>query len=262
MWRRRGDGGGQGDAPSLEVVRNACRAGNTADLRRWLTRDTVNDWSDGYAYGPLHWASRAGQLEVVRFLLSIGADVHASNSLGFAPLAFAAWSAHPPVLKELLNAGARVESRDNTGCSALHRCASTSSVCVQLLLRAGADVNALDNAGSTLILRALQAQSKVCVCVCVCERLTVSQVGFASMVALLDANADLRLLPANYTPPPALTVYVARRAATVVLALRRFKRCTAMRDNDVHIIIQIAKLIYSTRDDVNVWVRRLPPNAN
>lgn len=242
--------------PTMEFVRNACRDGQLADLQRAVNRDNLRDFNDAYHYTPLHWAARAGQVETVQFLLGLGAEVDAVTQTGYTPLLFSAWSAHPPVVKALLDAGAKVDVRDNSGCTALQRC--SSAVCVRLLVQAGADVNTMDKARSTPLLRSLQACSKVRALHAGHAPSDVArQEGLVSMALLLDAGADTRLLPPDYKAPRALCVYVARRAAVALLVLRRFRLCAAMRHQDVHIIAQIAKLVWNTRADTNIWVRRI-----
>lgn len=91
-------------------------------------------------------AARLGETDVVRGLIAIGIDVHASAGSPFqrTALEVAVISQHPRVVELLLNAGADPESRMRSGCSLLitalagpHKLEMLS-----MLVNKGADVNA------------------------------------------------------------------------------------------------------------------------
>jgi ankyrin repeat protein len=84
--------------------------------------------------------------EIVRALLSAGADVNARDRNGTAPM----HKAHTlEILKVLLDAGANVNVRDESGSTPLHG-ASTPEI-AQALLGAGAEVNVRDEFGFTAL---------------------------------------------------------------------------------------------------------------
>jgi hypothetical protein len=57
-------------------------------------------------YTALDWAARAGDLEVVRYLIARGANVNAADPMGWTPLHLAAREGHLPVVKLLVEHGA------------------------------------------------------------------------------------------------------------------------------------------------------------
>ncbi|CEG56142.1 ankyrin repeat domain-containing protein [Legionella fallonii] len=61
----------------------------------------------------LHWAAKAGHLEVVKLLLKAGADPKARSSDGAEPLHYAAKNGNVEIIKLLLAAGANVRAEDN-----------------------------------------------------------------------------------------------------------------------------------------------------
>jgi ankyrin repeat protein len=75
--------------------------------------DTVAEGS-GWDSSPLMEAACKGHLEVVKLLLSSGADIHHKDKIGVTALHWAARWGHLEVVKELMKNGARVEA-DNDG---------------------------------------------------------------------------------------------------------------------------------------------------
>lgn len=69
----------------------------------------------------LHVAAQAGNKMHVRALLSLGAEVDATNAAGRTPAFIAAWQGHLEVMVELSAAGADLNSYDDYGCSIAHR---------------------------------------------------------------------------------------------------------------------------------------------
>jgi hypothetical protein len=102
-------------------------------------------------------AAARGDKELVRELLSRGADVNASSQRGYTPLIYACMGSDSvEVIKMLVVAGANVNARDKSGQTALlwamgspHR-----KEILAVLIAAGADVNVQDVWGRTALSRA------------------------------------------------------------------------------------------------------------
>ncbi|MGD9873455.1 MAG: ankyrin repeat domain-containing protein [Kiritimatiellia bacterium] len=154
----------------LGVYRNsplhwAARAGQI-DIARLLVDagQSVND-RNSHGETPLHWASRMGQAEMAQFLLTAGAEVNASiEHWNITPLLTAAQTARSPeTIAVLIKAGAEIAATDNRGENALHfvaRCGAAKSVeCAKLLVEAGVDVQGRNVEGRTPYENALSAQS-------------------------------------------------------------------------------------------------------
>jgi len=140
----------------MKEIHSAARDGYIGLVKSLLGRDPkkVNDKDEGWT--PLHFASREGQMEMVRLLIEHGADVNAQidtyqNYSGTTSLHLAAAYGHKSVVELLLANGADINRRDGEGNTALHRALGikTCDDVVELLITSGADVNARNEAGET-----------------------------------------------------------------------------------------------------------------
>ena len=115
----------------------------------------------------LHIAAAAYQPEVVRKLITAGADVHARNRHGDEPLHAAAvglpgsrtWNPHAQAatIVCIIKAGADPNAVDKRGVSPLHRAVRTRcATAVRTLLECGADPALKNKSGSTPMLLAIQ----------------------------------------------------------------------------------------------------------
>jgi len=100
-------------------------------------------------------ASWSGRTEIVKLLISNGADVNAKDSTGYTPLMYAIWSEKTETAKLLINNGADVNAKDSTGYTPLmYAIWSEKTEMAKLLISNGADVNAKDSTGYTPLLLA------------------------------------------------------------------------------------------------------------
>lgn len=92
-------------------IHTAAWKGNVELVKLFLdSENSLRDASDTSEYGagwtPLQYASYQGHIEVVRELLSRGANVNRTNDFGFTALFYAAQMAHCDVCEVLIEAGA------------------------------------------------------------------------------------------------------------------------------------------------------------
>ncbi|KAM3925925.1 ankyrin repeat and KH domain-containing protein 1-like [Leptodactylus fuscus] len=91
---------------------------------------------------PLMEAAQEGHLELVKYLLSAGANVHASTATGDTALTYACENGHTDVAEALLQAGADLEHESEGGRTPLMKAARAGHLCtVQFLLTKGANIN-------------------------------------------------------------------------------------------------------------------------
>ncbi|XP_066887867.1 ankyrin repeat and KH domain-containing protein 1 isoform X15 [Kogia breviceps] len=91
---------------------------------------------------PLMEASQEGHLELVKYLLAAGANVHATTATGDTALTYACENGHTDVADVLLQAGADLEHESEGGRTPLMKAARAGHLCtVQFLISKGANVN-------------------------------------------------------------------------------------------------------------------------
>ncbi|XP_077999520.1 ankyrin repeat domain-containing protein 17-like isoform X2 [Glandiceps talaboti] len=91
---------------------------------------------------PLMEASQEGHLELVKFLLDKGANVHAETSTGDTALTLSCENGHTDVADVLMAAGAELEHESEGGRTPLMKAARAGHLCtVQFLISRGANVN-------------------------------------------------------------------------------------------------------------------------
>jgi len=124
--------------------------------------ESINTFSnDGFT--PLGLACFFGHTDLVRFLVSKGADVNksSSNSFRVAPLHSAVAISNPEITTFLLENGADPNVKQQTGVTPLHSAAHNNQPnLVKLLVEYGADINAKTDDGKTPLDMALEKDFK------------------------------------------------------------------------------------------------------
>ena len=129
----------------LQLARDA------GELERVLERrvaDSVH-WS-GTDDTPLHWAAKAGAVDVIRELAAAGASLTARGYKGGTPLHLAIFESHEDAVQALLKAGAPVTAQAENGAMPLHWAAGgfheaqalSSPEIITMLVEAGAPLEA------------------------------------------------------------------------------------------------------------------------
>ena len=132
---------------NLGIVKALLRNVNHVDINK------CNDWEES----PLILASEHRHCDIVKFLLSSGADTNLCDKLGQSPLILASRHGHCDIVKCLHSSGADVNLSEIFGQSPLF-VASQEGHCdiVKCLLISGADINLLDKDGKSPLFVASQ----------------------------------------------------------------------------------------------------------
>src|SRR4030042_2888319 len=103
-----------------QEIHDAVRAGDLAKVKALVAKDAkvVNE-KDARGRTPLHFASYAGNREIVAFLIANGADVRATDPEGFTPLHWAASAGQADAAGALIAAGADPTAAGGPGGAAL-----------------------------------------------------------------------------------------------------------------------------------------------
>ncbi|XP_063710850.1 ankyrin repeat and EF-hand domain-containing protein 1-like isoform X2 [Symsagittifera roscoffensis] len=124
-------------------LNTATRSGDVESLKKAIMLGHTNvDQRDKYYKTPLMAACRQGNVQMVRFLLSLGADVNAKDNFFWTPLHFACNSGQLPIVQLLLDEGANINALTMHKATPLMRAVETSRIeVVDFLLEKGARVS-------------------------------------------------------------------------------------------------------------------------
>lgn len=110
---------------------------------------------------PLHVAAQNGQHDIVKLLISKGAEVDARSGWKYTPLTFAAESGRRGVVVTLLDSGADLEAVTRDGSTPLHRAVlkegKNAQKLLAILLIRGASCDTLNKEGLTALQSAVSA---------------------------------------------------------------------------------------------------------
>lgn len=123
----------------------AVRTDNIYELMNLIEQGANINFQDSRIDGvtALHEASRKGNIEMVRYLLQKGSNIHLQNYNGFSALHVAAYSGENEIVQVLIAAGADVKAQAKDNVTPLHAAASMGHAdTVELLVKSGAKVHA------------------------------------------------------------------------------------------------------------------------
>jgi ankyrin repeat protein len=132
----------------------AAEKGTVEDVRCFIKEKDANIDAKGKGGAtPLILAASNGNIEVVKFLVSKGADVNVRDNVrDNTPLSDAAFSGNLTVVEFLVSKGANVNTKNDEGCTPLIRTLWSENLTVaEFLVSKGANVDAKDNKGWTLL---------------------------------------------------------------------------------------------------------------
>lgn len=135
-----------------DALREASRNGDTDLLKRLLSSGDDPSAQDAVGRTPLHLAAKSGHVEVVQVLLQAKAAPDARDKSGLTPVHVAARVGEAPVVSALLQGGASPDLKDAKGLSALHIAMQTINRCpavVKALVDGKASLNAGGEKGRT-----------------------------------------------------------------------------------------------------------------
>ena len=124
--------------------------GDLAKIKSLLEQETdnklVNEIPEETNLCPLMIAALMGHVEIVKFLLEMGADPNRTNAQKNTPLMFAAKRGNAAIVKNLIEKGADVNAQ-NTDCksSLMHAAIAGHLEATNILLKNGANPNGTDN---------------------------------------------------------------------------------------------------------------------
>jgi ankyrin repeat protein len=115
---------------------------------------------DAKGWTPLHWAAQDASPDMIRCLVTAGANIDASDKLGFTPLAVAVGEDRSAIARELLDSGAlpNIKNPADGNSTVLHlACSWEQFEVVRILLDTpSVEINVRDNNGKTPLTYALE----------------------------------------------------------------------------------------------------------
>ncbi|EAY06454.1 ankyrin repeat protein, putative [Trichomonas vaginalis G3] len=139
------------------VLHFASENGNLDVVQYLISVGANKEAKDNDGYTPLIWASQNGKLDVVQYLISVGANKEAKDNSGYTPLIHASFQGHLKIVQYLISVVANKETKSNGGWTPLIYALINGQLdVVQYLISIGTDKEAKDNDGYTPLIWASQ----------------------------------------------------------------------------------------------------------
>ncbi|XP_065216439.1 E3 ubiquitin-protein ligase MIB2 [Planococcus citri] len=137
---------------SIDHILREVERGNLEFLDKYFSKKRSGDNLVSDERTCLHIACHEGQLRLVRFLLSIGANLETQDSEGDTALHYATYGNQPSIIETLLSYGMNVNIVNKNLCSALHIAVNKQfRQCARTLLRFQCNPNLQDSFGDTAL---------------------------------------------------------------------------------------------------------------
>ncbi|CAG9794630.1 unnamed protein product [Diatraea saccharalis] len=146
------------DGTSVVCFCMAVRCGYTKQVQVMLEERPalVGILNSSNGFTPLATAVRKGDINMVKFLISAGAELEQRSSTGQTALHLAVLGRHPNIVELLLERGADFKAHDVNGLRVEHYAVDSCDLdMLRLVLDKGGDVKVTDNNGWTPLFRAL-----------------------------------------------------------------------------------------------------------
>ena len=115
---------------------------------------------DGFTQD-IYDACRKGNLELIKQLSKVNPDtINTPNKSGYTPLIIAGYRNQLEAVKVLLDLGANVNAVSEDGTVLTAACYKSNTALVKILLEQHADVNVKNNAGTTPLMFAIMAENE------------------------------------------------------------------------------------------------------
>lgn len=139
-----------------QTVYDAVKNNDLNNVKNIIENDlsAVNS-SDQDRRTPLHWASRGVYYEIMKYLITKGADVNARDKNGITPLTSVVSRNNLEAAALLLDNGAKIQEADNLGkAPVLYAIRGESGPMLEFLIKKGADLEAANDYNRTPLLMA------------------------------------------------------------------------------------------------------------
>lgn len=124
-------------APALQAteIHTAAAKGDLEAVKKMLEQNPSRLLEmDENGRSALHWACRGVHIELVTYLLTLGADANARDKRAFTPLHNVAFRGHVPAAQALIAAGAIIHAETHDHATALHLAAAGGHTAMAALL--------------------------------------------------------------------------------------------------------------------------------
>jgi ankyrin repeat protein len=136
------------DGDGNSFLHLAVRTGNTDIVKFLVSNGADVNIKDNYGQTPLQIAVHSDNVEIVVQLVSNGAEINIKNSIGKTPLHDAVYHGYFEIVKYLISQGAEINSMDIRGKMPLHEAVIDNNIEIsKYLITKGAAVNAKDGDG-------------------------------------------------------------------------------------------------------------------